>query len=172
LRYKETWDNKISFCILCRKYPQLADQRSDSNLFVGKVVDRRNTLLSHQMSSKHQACQMRGIAKCKQGTGDMDRALAKVNQAEVEWYEKLFNTAYAVAKHNRPFTEYNFLCEVQIKNGVQLGNDHLSRDACVDFIKAISEVLSEEIKNQMKQVRFISILWEQIHQVQNKKQYY
>lgn len=101
---------------------------------------------------------MKGIAKCKQGTGDMYRALAKVNQAEVERYEKLFNTAYAVAKHNRPFTEYNFLCEVQIKNGVQLGNGHLSRDACVDFIKAISEVLSEEIKNQMKQVRFISIL--------------
>ena len=41
LRYKVTLDNKISFCILCRKYPQLADQRSDSNLFVGKVVDRR-----------------------------------------------------------------------------------------------------------------------------------
>ena len=45
LRYKETLDDKISFCILCRKYPQLVDQRSDSNLFVGKVVDRRNTLL-------------------------------------------------------------------------------------------------------------------------------
>ena len=34
----------------------------------------------------------------------------------------LFNTAYDVAKHNRPFSDYAFLCDVQRKNGVQSGN--------------------------------------------------
>ncbi|CAG2191829.1 unnamed protein product [Mytilus edulis] len=88
----------------------------------------------------------------------MDRALAKVNQSEVDRYEKLFNTAYAVVKNNRPFSDYSFMCDIQIKNGMQLGNDHLGRDACVNFLKAMSGVLSDKTKEHMKLVRFISIM--------------
>jgi len=55
-------------------------------------------------------------------------------------------------------SQSSFMCEVQIKNGMQLGSDHLGRDACVDFVKSIAAVLSDEIKTHMKQVRFVSIL--------------
>ncbi|CAC5381626.1 unnamed protein product [Mytilus coruscus] len=89
----------------------------------------------------------------------MDKALAKVNQSEVARYEKPFNTAYAVVKNIRPFSDYSFICDIQ-RNGMQLGKYHLSWDACVDFLKAMSGVLSEKKtpKEHIKLVRFISIL--------------
>ncbi|CAC5403928.1 unnamed protein product [Mytilus coruscus] len=142
--------------MICRKHPTLADQKS--TLFVGKVVDRRDTLTAHQLSAKHQACQLRETNKIKQVSGEMDKALAKVNQSEVYRYEKLFNTAYSVVKNNRPFSDYSFICDIQIKNGMQLGKNHLGRDACVVFLKVMSGVLSDKTKEHMKLVRFIFIM--------------
>ena len=47
-------------------------------------------------------------------TGLMDKAIAKVNQNEPDWYENFFNTAYSVSKNNRLFSDCTFLLEIQI----------------------------------------------------------
>ncbi|CAG2256385.1 unnamed protein product [Mytilus edulis] len=54
--------------------------------------------------------------------------------------------------------DYSFMCDIQIENGMQLGNDHLGRDVCGNFSKAMSGVLSDKTKEYMKLVRFISIM--------------
>ena len=77
---------------------------------------------------------------------------------EISRYKKLFNTAYAVIKHNRPYSDYTFLCDVQKKNGADLGNDHLSRDTCVVFQNSISNVLLNETKANLKNVRYFSVM--------------
>ena len=49
-----------------------------------------------------------------------------------------------------------FLCEVQKKNGIDLGNDHLSQDACVVFQNSIASVILSETKSDLSSdcVRF------------------
>ena len=44
-------DRDAVFCKICREYPSLAD--TSSTLFASKKVDRKDTLLSHQLSAKH-----------------------------------------------------------------------------------------------------------------------
>ena len=69
----------------------------------------------------------------------------------------ILNTAdYAVTNNNRPFSDYTFLCEIHIKNGLHLGSDHLGWNACFKFIKTISEVLHNDIINHMM---MIFVLW-------------
>jgi len=75
----------------------------------------------------------------------MDKEIAKVHETELDQYEKLLNTDFAVTNNNRPFSDYTFLCEIHIKNGLHLGSDHLGRNACFKFIKTISEVLHNDI---------------------------
>ena len=111
---------------------------TSSSLFVGKKVGRKDTLLSHQLSAKHIACTSKHERKSVKKVGTLDKAFAKVELSEVKRYKQLFHTAYAVAKHNCPFTDFLFICSIQEKNGVNLGNDNRTRDACVDFVKAIS----------------------------------
>jgi hypothetical protein len=41
-------------------------------------------------------------------TGLMDKAIAIVNQNELDWYEIFFNTAYSVSKNNRLFSDCTF----------------------------------------------------------------
>jgi hypothetical protein len=38
----------------------------------------------------------------------MDKAIAKVNQNELNQYKNLFNTAYVVSKNILPFTDYTY----------------------------------------------------------------
>jgi hypothetical protein len=44
----------------------------------------------------------------------MDKAIAMVNQNELDWYEIFFNTAYSVSKNNRLFSDCTFLLEIPI----------------------------------------------------------
>ena len=106
-------DRNNVFCKVCRAYPQLADK--SSSLFIGKKLDRKDTLQTHSTSAKHIACfskQEKQNTSTKK-TGAIEKAFSKVEQSEVERYKKLFNTAYAVAKHNCPFTDFAFMCSVQ-----------------------------------------------------------
>jgi hypothetical protein len=121
-------------------------------MFIGKIVGRRDTL----SSAKHAACLMKDSNKSKQVTGLMDKAIAKVHRHELNRYEKLFNTAYAVAKNIRPFSDYTFLCEIQMKNGLHLDSDHCNRVVILnlelvqfwlflaDYITSIFTILSFE----------------------------
>lgn len=147
-------------CHVCRMFPQTAD--TTSALYIGRSEDsllRKDTLTAHQLSSKHVSCVSKFEYKQKPTKqGPIEKSLAKVEMHEIDRYKKLFNTAYAVIKHNRPYTDYTFLCEVQKKNGTDLGNDHLSRDACVVFQNSISNVILDETKTNLKNVRYFSIM--------------
>lgn len=54
---------------------------------------------------------------------------------------KLFNTAYYIAKNERPFSDFNQLCTLQVKNGVTLAETYLNDKCCREFIETISEVM-------------------------------
>ena len=57
---------------------------------------------------------------------------------------KLFNTAYYIAKNERPFSDFNQLCTLQVKNGVTLAETYLNDKCCREFIETISEVIITE----------------------------
>ena len=46
-------------------------------------------------------------------TGLKDKAIAKVNQNQLDWCENFFNTANSVSKNNRLFSDCTFLLEIQ-----------------------------------------------------------
>ena len=84
--FQEQWPNNFPwlnadnrdavFCKICREYPSLAD--TSSSLFAGKKVDRKDTLLSHQLSAKHKVCTLKHELKSVKKVGTLDKAFAKV----------------------------------------------------------------------------------------------
>ena len=73
------------FCKICREYPSLAD--TSSSLFAGKKVDRKDTLLSFQLSAKHKVCTSKHELKSVKKVGTLDKAFAKVELSEMERYK-------------------------------------------------------------------------------------
>lgn len=62
---------------------------------------------------------------------------------------KLFNTAYYIAKNERPFSDFNQLCTLQVKNGVTLAETYLNDKCCREFIETISEVMEHVTRDMM-----------------------
>jgi hypothetical protein len=42
----------------------------------------------------------------------------KLDESQRKRLESLFNTAYGVVKAGKPFSDYELICEIQVKNGL------------------------------------------------------
>jgi hypothetical protein len=49
----------------------------------------------------------------------------------------LFNTAYGVVKAGKPFSDYELICEIQVKNGLDLGENYRNINGCKTFAAII-----------------------------------
>ena len=81
------------------------------------ILKSRDTISSCNTSTGHISCRTKFDQKIsKKVTGKIDIAFAKVDQTGVDRYNKLFNTEYAIAKNNKPYSDYALYCDLQIKN--------------------------------------------------------
>ena len=72
--------------------------------------------------------------------------------------QKLFRTAYTCVKEHIPFTKYESLCQLQELNGLDLGENYLSRIACARFVQSIASDIKEDLKTAINDCRFVSVL--------------
>ena len=71
-------------------------------------------------------------------------------------YEHLFNTALSIAVHERPFTYFKELIDVQKRNGVKFFEGKDSDKSCKEFIKYIAEAVREFIKKILANANFLA----------------
>jgi hypothetical protein len=52
------------------------------------------------------------------------QSLLKLDESQRKRLESLLNTAYGVVKAGKPFSDYELICEIQVKNGLDLGENY------------------------------------------------
>ena len=62
---------------------------------------------------------------------------------------KLFNISYFIAKHERPFSDFQDLCKLHVKNGLSLGETYINDKGCRVFVEAIDSVMKEDESQQV-----------------------
>jgi hypothetical protein len=55
---------------------------------------------------------------------DLPSSLLKLDESQRKRLESLFNTAYGVVKAGKPFSDYELICEIQVRNGLDLGENY------------------------------------------------
>ena len=100
----------------------------------------------------------------------MDATVVKMDNAHVQKMKLLFNTAYYVAKRERPYTDFEHLCQLQVKNGLDLGNTYMNDHACHSFVHFEAEVLRAKLKDEIQKADFISVLSDTSTDVSNTEQ--
>ena len=70
----------------------------------------------------------------------------------------LMNTAYYVAKSGLSFLKYTEICELQIKNGLDLGENYLTDVACTRLISSIADDTKSDLKFDVANARFLAVL--------------
>ena len=86
------------------------------------------------------------------------QSLRQMSRDTEEKIKKLFNISYFIAKHERPFIDFEDLCKLHVKNGLSLGRTYINDKGCRVFVEAIDGVMKEDESQQVNKQCFISIM--------------
>ncbi|XP_070535062.1 zinc finger protein 862-like [Ptychodera flava] len=160
-KFLEHWleydaETEAMFCKPCRDHPDVACKTSQ--LYKGTNHFKVDPLKTHEKTKEHISCMTRGPTRAREKTGPLEQVLANVTAKQHKSLTMLFNTAYGVLKSGRPFTDYEFVCSIQLKNNAELGENYLNRFACRRFLSSIAHVIRNRIKDDINSANFVSIL--------------
>ena len=153
----------IMYCAWCRQFPDLVDKNSP--LFKGtgpgasKPSDyRKGGLITHDKRANHQRVAGKRTAINNPGNQPMDIHLANLSNEEKNRMRILFNTAHFTAKEDLAMKKYPKLCNLQERNGLDLGNNYRNDKSCRQFIDAIADESREILTDEINETRFICVL--------------
>ena len=145
------------FCRVCRKFPDLCD--TTSTLYKGITGKYRiETLKYHNKSEKHQKCADKEHAIDNPTDTPLIKGFQKIDELNAPLFETLFNTAYYIAQQNESFLKYPELLNLMEKNGLHIGENYRNDKTCQLFCSTAADVLKDEVKEDLKSTRYISVL--------------
>ena len=160
-------------CQLCKKYQSDIEMMKNFKLMwisPGCETVKRSTVESHLNSLTHKYAKEKeskkilGIEKYMEkvvDTSPLGRGLKKMccGADDMKALRIKFNTAYYVAKQERPYADYPSLLELQNKNGVQkIGKSYLNDRAAAQFIHSIAETMKSNLSKDLANCRYYSVL--------------
>ena len=74
----------------------------------------------------------------------MARLCRKLTSQQRDKLVYLFNTAHSVAMHNWSLEDSKSLCELQVKNGVLMGDNYQNHIGATNSINSIAEVQRQD----------------------------
>lgn len=145
------------YCKYCLEVNEHADK--NSSFYKGSDNFRIGVIRAHNKSKQHLRCA--DVYRSKRNPQNpIEQGLRNMESAVQGKLMKLFNTAYFVAKEEMPFSSFKSLCELQIKNDVELGNTYFNDHACKNFIESSAEILKADLSEKLNNAspRFFSAM--------------
>ena len=87
-----------------------------------------------------------------------DKKMDQLGKATFDQMCKLFRNAHAIARHSRPYTDFVWMCTLDIMKGVQIGNTYINDKQCATFIHHIAQAKRDEIKEMVAKAKFVSLI--------------
>ena len=127
---------------------------------------RKDPLYKHEKSTCHIACvnhQCYLNSKGKLGSATstaIGRGILALHEKHRKRLMILFNTAYGLAKKNRPFTDFPTVCSIQEKNGLVglLGEIYITDKAAKHFTSSIAKTMRQKTAVDLNKARFVSVM--------------
>lgn len=109
----------------------------------------RKKIKEHKESEAHKRSVL--IMK-KSERGTLEETVDNMNREEVSATEKVFRTAYYLAKSDRPFTDYFQLIELQELNGASFSHGLRSRYSATQIVNHLSSEMRQRICKQIRNI--------------------
>ncbi len=141
------------FCKTCRKYEQIGSFVTGSRIFKLESIKAHDAAEGHRKwTEKEEAL------KKAPGTSEAEKAIQSLNEADFTRLAYLFRNAHAVGKKGRPFSDCEWLFELDQAKGLHVGNSYKSRKQATEFLHYIAEVQRKTILNTYNGAAFLSII--------------
>ena len=157
-------DGKM-FCDVCTQYgPGGSSSMRGQNTFVSGCSNKRvSAVQDHEKSGLHIKASHIYSSKTSTGTQilratEAGRALISLKQSERHRLAHLFRNTHAIVKHNRPLSDFHWLCSLDKMKGLDIGNTYLNDRAALDFVGSIAKAERDGIGSMINKAPFISFM--------------
>ena len=140
------------FCFVYRRYDRSSFFCAGSTNFILEAIK------AHARSDSHKQTQMRFGETRKPEATVAHKMLMKLNQKTIEQMKILFRSTHALAKHGRPFSDFQWLCSLDEAKGLKLGTAYRNDKRCKDFVKAIAISERNITLSLVEKVHFLSMV--------------
>lgn len=135
--------NKM-FCKVCKSLPSKDDRKTLMNPFIkGCNNFRTSCITDHENSKPHKHAALMNPDKPSTATevcqSHAGAALKLLHTSERHRLKYLFRNAHAVAKQNRPMSDYVWLCQIDRAKEIDIGSTYINDHAAVNFIHFIAK---------------------------------
>jgi hypothetical protein len=131
---------------------------SKGTFVVGTNNFRHSNLVDHNNSEGHKIAVIHVANKKKPQNSQDSTAIRQLSLSANKKLEKIFQSAHAIAKKNRPFTDLAWMCELDRKKGIDVGESYQSDKHCQQFVNCIANVEVEKIKHDIGKSKFITLI--------------
>lgn len=121
---------------------------------------KKESLVYHVKSVVHERAVSAKLAKQlkdQNETTPIEKGFQKADEKALIKMDKLFRTAYYIAKNERPFTDFKDLLQLQKINGLDVGETYFTNKAAKEFVSNITEVLFDELKKLLHDADYFSV---------------
>ena len=153
---------KCSTCIEKYAKKSQGNMKGQFTFLTGCTNRKVSAVTDHEISKAHVKAVEQTTAKERSVTEVVKtpagKAINLLNQANRQRMCYLFRNAHAVAKQNRPMSDYNWLCDLDAAKGVDIGETYKNGQAALKFINCIADTEKEATSALVKNSRFFSFL--------------
>ena len=123
---------------------------------------RISSFVDHELSKGHlKATEVKTANESTNNqvlNSDSGRALMSMKTADKNRICNLFRNAHAIAKKNRPLSDYVWISEGDQSKGLAVGQTYLNEKAALGFISSIAEVEQNKTVTLIKDANFFSFI--------------
>lgn len=146
-------DRQKMFCSVCKIYEKYG------TFSTGCSTMHRNSIRSHESSEGHVRNVLRHKAQAaKPGSTVAEKSLRKLTEKAFGRMVILFRNAHALAKHARPFTDFQWLCRLDGAKGIASDSMYVSDKQAAIFVHFIAKVEMDNIAELVEKAKFLSVI--------------
>ena len=150
-----TYDGSVKkmYCKVCKEY------ESTGSFVTGSTSFTKTSVKAHEKADGHKNNVQKLKAKHrKPGTSQAERILETLSKDAFDKLSLLFRSVHSLAKHARPFTDFTWMCELDVAKGLKIGLDYRNDKQAAVFSEYIAKAEISKIQKIVEEARFISLI--------------
>ena len=141
------YDVEKIFCVDCKQYAT-GEAQKKGPFVLGTQNFKLESIKQHEKSQGHQHCtHIAAAKKALPNTSQAEKALSSMHRAHFSKMDKLFCTTQAIAKKDRPFTDFGWMCELDEMKGLQIGKTYCNHTQVRNFMGFIAAVEQQKFQS-------------------------
>ena len=85
------------------------------------------------------------------------RALSQINCEATEKVTQMIRTVHALAKKNRPMSDFVWICQLDDTKGLNLGTTYRNSTQASTFLSCISQEAFQQLSDRVQKAKFVTI---------------